>query len=302
VWRDTGDRRQPILANATAVCDDDGVVVEVVHSLRDVTKLKESEEAKTLFLATASHELKTPLTVIRGFVETMLTSDMDDDRRTIALNAIHRRSIELGDIVDRLLLSSRIEAGRVELLVTDVPLRDVLEERALALGAATGRVVELDLDPAIGSVRGEEAALATVFEHLIDNAVKYSPDGGAVRVGATSAGERVVITVTDDGIGMDAEQAAHCFDKFWQAESGDVRRFGGTGIGLYIVRSLVEAMAGRISVRSEPDAGATFVVELLPGGAQEPEPDGDGDRRGVGESTMIREFMRQIGVPERRPG
>jgi len=105
--------------------------------------------------------------------------------------------------------------------------------------------------------------------------------------------------VSDEGIGMDAEQAAQCFDKFWQAEQGDVRRFGGTGIGLYIVRSLVEAMGGRISVRSTVGAGTTFVVELLPGG---PSSLPDDDRRGVGESTMIREFMRQIGVPERRPG
>ena len=298
VWRATVDRRQPILANATGIIDDSGTLLEVVHSLRDITKLKESEEAKTLFLATASHELKTPLTVIRGFVEAMLESDMDASQRAVALDAVHRRTLELGNIVDRLLLSSRIEAGRIELYIRDVPLREILEDRALALGAATGRVVEVVVDDDIETVRGEDAAIATVFEHLIDNAVKYSPDGGAVRVRA-DLGDRVVITVSDEGIGMDAEQAAQCFDKFWQAEQGDVRRFGGTGIGLYIVRSLVEAMGGRISVRSTIGAGTTFVVELLPGG---PSSLPDDDRRGVGESTMIREFMRQIGVPERRPG
>jgi PAS domain S-box-containing protein len=298
VWRAAPDRRQPILANATGIIDDSDTLLEVVHSLRDITKIKESEEAKTLFLATASHELKTPLTVIRGFAEAMLESEMDPARRRVALDAIHRRTLELGRIVDRLLLSSRIEAGHIELFIRDVPLREILEDRALALGAATGRVVEVVIDPEVTTVRGEDAAIATVFEHLIDNAVKYSPDGGSVRVRA-DVGDGVVVTVGDEGIGMDAEQAAHCFEKFWQAESGDVRRFGGTGIGLYIVRSLVEAMGGRISVRSTLGAGTTFVVDLLPGGAS---PTADGARRGVGESTMIREFMRQIGVPERRPG
>jgi signal transduction histidine kinase len=316
VWRPDGDRRLPILANATAVFDDDGTVVEVVHSMRDITKLKQSEEAKTLFLATASHELKTPLTVIRGFVETLLSTEMDEDRRHLALDAVHRRALELGNIVDRLLLSSRIEAGRVDLLVGNVELLPLLAERAAALGAATGRVVHIDLDDDIGLVRGDEAALATVFEHLIDNAIKYSPGGGSIRVEAVQR-ERITVLVSDDGIGMSAEHAAHCFDKFWQAEAGDVRRFGGTGIGLYIVRSLVDAMGGRISVESALDEGTTFAVELLPGGARRTvvaedvgrnenggrmeDGDADADRRGVGETTMIREFMRQIGVGDRRP-
>jgi hypothetical protein len=130
--------------------------------------------------------------------------------------------------------------------------------------------------------------------------------------------ERVTVLVSDDGIGMSAEHAAHCFDKFWQAEAGDVRRFGGTGIGLYIVRSLVDAMGGRISVESALDEGTTFAVELLPAGERRAlvtaagaddagsrehgRPDGGvEDRRGVGETTMIREFMRQIGVGDRRP-
>jgi PAS domain S-box-containing protein len=295
VWRSRNGRRQPLLANATAVTDDDGVVLEVVHSLRDITRLKQSEEAKTLFLATASHELKTPLTVIRGFAETLLDHDHDAGGRALALKAIQRRTVELGDIVDRLLLSSRIEAGRIDLSLTSVALTPMLEERVIAMAGATGRTIDLQAD-GVSDVLGDGAAIATVLDHLIDNAVKYSPDGGTIIVRAAT-GDRVAVSVSDDGIGMDREQAAHCFDKFWQAESTDVRRFGGTGIGLYIVRSLVEAMGGRISVVSQAGAGSTFTVELLPAGAavaEDPMP-------GVGESTSIREFMRQIGVREGRP-
>ena len=293
VWRTCDGRRQPVLANVAAVTDDEGVVVEVVHSLRDITKIKQSEEAKTLFLATASHELKTPLTVIRGFVETMQGGALDADRQGIALDAIHRRTIELGEIVDRLLLSSRIEAGRVELTVADVALADVLRERADAMGAARGRTVRVTIDPEVGVVRGDATALATVIDHLVDNAVKYSPDGGDISIRAL-AGDPVMLTVSDRGIGMDADEAAHCFDRFWQAEGTDVRRFGGTGIGLYIVRSLVEAMGGRITVESEKGVGTTFVIELRASVTLDDVPV---ERRG--EATMIREFMRQIGVPER---
>jgi len=294
VWRTCAGRRQPLLANVAAVTDDAGVVVEVVHSLRDITKLKQSEEAKTLFLATASHELKTPLTVIRGFVETMRGGALDPERQRIALDAVHRRTLELGEIVDRLLLSSRIEAGRIDLFIGDVQLADVLVDRAEAMGAARGRTVRTSIDAEVGTVRGDATAIATVVDHLIDNAVKYSPDGGDISVRAL-AGDPVMVTITDQGIGMDDDEAQRCFERFWQAEATDVRRFGGTGIGLYIVRSLVEAMQGRISVESEKGVGTTFVIEL-PAAIQLVDEEPVARR---GEATMIKEFMRQIGVPER---
>ena len=110
-----------------------------------------------------------------------------------------------------------------------------------------------------------------------------------------SIGDEVLIEISDAGIGMELEEAAHCFDKFWQAESTDLRRYGGTGIGLYIVRSLVEAMAGRIGVTSERGVGSTFTIALR----QARKPTAEAAAPGVGESTSIREFMRQLGVPER---
>src|SRR5206468_7132052 len=173
-WRlDPAGRRQPLLANAEAVVDDRGRTVEVVHSLRDITRLKQAEEAKTLFLATASHELKTPLTVIRRFADTLLAfDDFDAERRTAALRAIRLRSNELVRIVDRLLLSSRIEAGRVQVTLTRTPLVPLLVERIRTLQAATGREILLDLDPTVPDVNGDSAALATVIDHLLDNALK----------------------------------------------------------------------------------------------------------------------------------
>ncbi len=297
VWRAEADgRRQPLLANAVAVGHADGSQ-EVVHSLRDITKVKQADEAKTLFLATASHELRTPLTVINGFASALRSEpDTDPVMRDRALDAIERRSLELTRIIDRLLLSSRIEAGRVDLKLRATDLRPLLRERTEALAAATRRRVDLEIDDDLPDVRADVQALVTVVDHLLDNAIKYSPGGEPVALRARLTGGQVRVEVADAGVGMDADQLAHCFEKFWQAESTDVRRFGGTGIGLYIVRSLVDAMKGDIEVTSVLGAGSTFGVVLRVAGDDAPR---DEDPVPAGEPSVIREFMRQIGVPMR---
>ncbi|MEY2421858.1 MAG: two-component system, OmpR family, phosphate regulon sensor histidine kinase PhoR [Acidimicrobiaceae bacterium] len=266
VWRlEATGERQPLLATALPVVDREGAVVEVVHSFRDITRLKQADEAKTLFLATASHELKTPLTVIRGFSQMLVLPEnkMSEEERAAALRAIDVRARQLTGIVDRLLLSSRIESGHIDLTVEAVDGSPILLEQVTALRAATARDVILEIDEALPDLLVDPAAFTTVVDHLLDNAVKYSPGGGPVIVYACAVDDHVELTVSDEGVGMTQEQAAHCFDRFWQAEHSDVRRFGGTGIGLYIVRSLVAAMNGTITVSSSPGEGAAFTVELL---------------------------------------
>lgn len=294
VWRTTPEgRRQPLLANVCAITNDLGEVDEVVHSLRDITTLKQADEAKTLFLAMASHELKTPLTVIRGFGEMLLDSPGLDDQASRAAEVIVRRTEELSTIVDGLLLSSRIEAGRLELVLCDVQVAPILRERGESLAGATGRAVRVEVPADLPEVRADPAAVTTVVDHLLDNAVKYSPGGGPVTVLAQADHEEVRVQVIDTGVGMDSEQATRCFDKFWQADSTDQRRFRGTGIGLYIVRSLVEGMGGTIGVDSARGRGTTFTVTLRRWGAGA-DPEGSVL---AGEDSIVREFMRQLGLP-----
>ena len=292
VWREMSDgRRQPLLASAFAVTDEQGGV-EIVHSLRDITRLKEADEAKTLFLATASHELKTPVTVIAGFAETILAyPDMPPERRAQAVEAIRRRATELSAIVDRLLLSSKIESGRVVVDVHPVDIRALVIERSTAFQDASGRhIVRLVADEGLVAM-ADPLALQTVVDHLLDNAVKYSDGGPVVLRGRRHEGA-VEISVSDIGIGMDEEQAQHCFDKFWQAESTDVRRFGGTGIGLYIVSSLVDAMGGVISVETAVGRGSTFTVTL-------PEVEAPQPASFPADPPGIKDFMRQVGALSR---
>jgi len=306
VWRSLPDgRRQPLLASAFAVADEQGGV-EVVHSLRDITRLKEADEAKTLFLATASHELKTPVTVIAGFAEAILRfPSMTQERRAEAVEAIHRRALELSSIVDRLLLSSKIEGGRVNVDVHPVDIRSLLGERANALQDASGRHIIVQVAAEALVAEADPLALGTVVDHLLDNAVKYS-DGGPVVLGARRDPRAIVFWVSDIGIGMDEDQARHCFDKFWQAESTDVRRFGGTGIGLYIVSSMVEAMGATITVETAVGRGSTFTVSLprvVPESEQAVQvaagPPDDAVAHEASDQAGIKDFMRQIGVLSR---
>jgi PAS domain S-box-containing protein len=301
VWRDLPDgRRQPLLASAFVVTDDRGGV-EVVHSLRDITRLKEADEAKTLFLATASHELKTPATVIAGFADAIRRFPaMPQERREEAVEAIHRRALELSSIVDRLLLSSKIEGGRVAVDLHGLDVRPLLGERAGALQDATGRHVILQVAHERLMADADGLALRTVVDYLLDNAVKYS-DGGPVVLGGHQHRGTVTIWVSDVGIGMDEEQARRCFEKFWQAESTDVRRFGGTGIGLYIVKSLVDAMGGRITVETAVGRGSTFSVELPATSPATSLAAAEAPDMPAVDPSSIKDFVRQLGVLTRGP-
>ena len=292
-------QRQPLLASATPLVAGDGRIVEVVHSFRDITSVKQADEAKTLFLATASHELKTPLTVIRGFAQMLRLTGLDPDQHHQATAAIEARATQLAGIVERLLMTSRIEAGHVDLDPTLCRIDEVLLQRTRELESATSREVERRVPDDLPLVWADLDGLTTVLDHLLENAVKYSPDGGPVAVSAEVDGDEVRLRCHDDGIGMTEEQRARCFDRFWQAEGTDVRRFGGTGIGLYIVRSLVEAMDGTISVESTPGLGSTFTIALRrypprPAPPDAPAAEAGSDATGT---SIVGEFMKQVGMP-----
>jgi len=268
-------------------------VTSIIGSAHDFTARKEAEDTKTMFLATASHELKTPLTVIQGFAQMLGTGHADEEIGTEAVGAIRRRAVQLNKIIDRILLSSRIETGRAPVTLTAVDPRPILDELVDSLGGASQRDIAVEAGE-IPLIKADADAFTTVIDHLLDNAVKYSPDGGKIRVLARGDQDRVLFEVADEGIGMTEAQVERCFEKFWQAESSDVRRFGGTGIGLFIVRSLVEAMGGGVEVTSSPGKGTRFTIAL----PRAPEPaEHEGQPR---EPSIVKEFMRQLGIPARR--
>lgn len=186
------------------------------------------------------------------------------------------------------------------LAVGPVDLYAVLTERVKALRAATGRAIVLQAPPNLAPVFAEPGGLGSVLDQLLGNAVKYSQPDKPVVVSAAGDRRWVRVSVSDFGLGMSAAETSRCFEQFWQAKTPRGFRHQGTGIGLYIVRSLVESMGGRVAVRSAPGKGATFTV-ALPRSRQVVERARSGTTAAsMGEDSSIREFMRQIGSPSRR--
>jgi PAS domain S-box-containing protein len=291
----------PVLVSVAELPGGDGTTVEHLHTVRDITKLKLADEAKTLFLATTTHELKTPLTVIRGFLETIDHPGMNDQLRETAITVMRRRADELADIIDRILLASRIEAGHLEVEVHPVDVVEVSRERVAALAAATARTIAFQAPDDVPKVIGDGPALATVLDHLLDNAGKYSPRTTPIEVGVNVCERVVRLTVRDHGVGMTADEMAHCFDRFWQADPTSRRKVGGTGIGLYIVRALVQSMRATIGVSSWPGRGTTFEIELRRADVTAADPalavvSAELGDLAAPQPSIVREFMRQLGV------
>ena len=258
-FRPDGERL-PVQVTARAVSGPEGIT-NYVHTMRDVSELRLADEAKTLFLATSSHELKTPLTVIRGFLETIDRPDANAELQATAIRIMRQRADELTDIVDRILLASEIDAGHLDLRLRPTNVAAIARDRVEALAAATGRNITLDAHGDQAGV-GDPTALATVLDHLLDNACKYSASSRPIVVTVTPGEGAVVIAVEDRGTGMTPDQTDHCFEKFWRAGAASARRPAGSGLGLYIVKSIVTSMGGSITVDSEPDVGTRFIIRL----------------------------------------
>jgi signal transduction histidine kinase/CheY-like chemotaxis protein len=231
---------------------------------------QEAEEANRLkdeFLATISHELRTPLNVITGWSDLLAQPGIDDARRQRGVATIARNAQALARLVDDLLDVSRIVTGGMRLHVQPVDLAPILEAAADAVApAAEAREIELEMnvDPAAGTISGDPARLQQVLWNLLANAVKFTPRGGVVRVELARVGSHAEVSVRDTGIGIEREFLPHVFEPFRQRDSSITRVHQGLGLGLAIVRRLVEAHGGTVAAES-PGAGlgATFRV-LLP--------------------------------------
>ncbi|HEX8723617.1 MAG TPA: PAS domain S-box protein [Pyrinomonadaceae bacterium] len=248
-----------------------GIFVHGVDVTEQVEARKRAEEANRLkddFLATLSHELRTPLTSILGWSRMLQTNRFDEAVTARALQTIERNAQAQAQLVDDLLDVSRIITGKLRLDVRPVDLSGVITAAADSVRpAAEAKEIELRtlLDPAAGAVSGDPERLQQVVWNLLSNAVKFTPKGGRVEVRLERADSQVEITVADTGRGIAPEFLPHVFDRFRQADQATTRQHGGLGLGLSIVRQLVELHGGTVEVRSEGEGrGATFTVSLPP--------------------------------------
>ncbi len=239
---------------------------EQVIDFRDVTAAKELEEAKDLFLATTSHELRTPITVVQGFASTLANrwDKMLDTDRHAAVRTIAERAESLGRLVDQLLLGSRAGANRLTVKEEPFDLAALLTDTARVFQPLSDKhLLVTDIPADLPRAQGDPAATDSIVGQLLENAYKYSPDGGTVTISARTilAGtgeEQIEVTVSDEGIGIAEADLERVFERFVQGEAGDRRRFGGIGLGLYIVRQLARAQGGEVTAARGQGGGTVM--------------------------------------------
>jgi len=254
-------------AQASPVSGPDGEVKSVVAIFHDISDIKKFERMRSEFVANVSHELKTPLTSIKGYVETLKDGAVDDPQEARRfLSIIERQTGQLESLVTDILTLSAIEArdpqgrGDEEVDLGGV-VAEVIEAQQKA-AEARGHRLALRLPPGGVRIRGDHRALGQVFTNLLDNAIKFTPCGGQISVDVREEGGMVRADVRDSGIGIPPEHLPRIFERFYRVDRARSREMGGTGLGLAIVKHLVQSHGGRVAVESVPGQGAVFSVFL----------------------------------------
>ncbi|MDQ3777496.1 MAG: HAMP domain-containing histidine kinase, partial [Actinomycetota bacterium] len=227
-------------------------------------RLRELDSLKNEFIAIVSHELRTPIASVYGAAMTLQRAELDRERRDSLLAVVYGESARLARLVDQVLWASRLEVGHT---AGTVERSDAVELAAEVVAAAKTHLpsdlsLELRATEALPSVAADREKLKQVLVNLIDNAVKYSPDGGRVDVKIGPTDGRVRFSIRDEGIGIPAKEQARIFEKFHRVDPGMTRGIGGTGLGLYISHELVQQMHGEMWVESREGEGSTFTFEL----------------------------------------
>jgi PAS domain S-box-containing protein len=233
--------------------------------LRDITREKELDQMKSQLLSTVSHELRTPLASIKGFATTLLRQDVewDEGSRREFLSIINDESDRLAELISNLLDMSRIEAGTLRIETESIDLHPIIEETATEFQMMTrDHMIQAHLPPVLPPVMADPRRARQVLRNLVENAVKYSPNGGPITLSAQVRADHLQASIADQGIGIEPEQLDHIFDRFYQVDSASTRRVGGSGLGLSICKAIVEAHNGEIWVESQSNRGSTFHITL----------------------------------------
>jgi PAS domain S-box-containing protein len=237
-----------------------------VYAFRDLTDARQLEEIKADFIATASHELRTPLAAVYGAAQTLLRHDfaLDETGRERFVSLIADESERLGRIVNEILLANQLDAGRLDLEEEPFDGRDLVERvvDATRMHAPPTVTLEISTNGELPQVAADLDKVRQVLVNLVENAIKYSPDGGVVEVGADAHDDFVRFHVRDEGLGVAPDEQERIFEKFYRADPQMTRGVGGTGLGLYICRELIDRMGGRIWVEPNEEKGSTFFFEL----------------------------------------
>ena len=252
--------------NSVPMGKDNGDIVGAVVLFHDITELKRADEMRRDFVANVSHELRTPLSILRGYIETM----RDDPKMPRAecariLEVMEQHSKRLGLLANDLLTLAQLESGTSSPQLNDVDFGQFLAglvrdwKRKFM---AKNLKVAIDLPADFSIVRADEALLREIFDNLLDNAVKYSSKHGEIHLGAQRRGSEIVLSVSDDGVGIGQEDLPRIFERFYRADKARSGELGGTGLGLSIVKHIAQLHGGRVEAESELGRGTRIRVIL----------------------------------------
>ncbi|HZA61008.1 MAG TPA: ATP-binding protein [Actinomycetota bacterium] len=250
----------PVSVTAAPIFGEGGSIAGGVDILRDISHEHEVDELKSSLVSTVSHEIRTPLTMIQGFSELLLSRFEGDEQTRYALEQIHRSSDRLARLIGDLLSVSKIESGGLEVRAGVLEVRDVIDEATETV--SRGREVHIAIDPSAATVFADRDKLLQVLTNLLSNADKYSEQGEPIAIRARSRNGMAEIAVEDQGVGMTAAEMERLFEKFFRADRPEVRQTIGTGLGLFITKSLIEMQGGTIDATSQAGEGTTFTFTL----------------------------------------
>jgi two-component system phosphate regulon sensor histidine kinase PhoR len=252
--------------SAVPVKDEADLTTSAVILFHDITQLKQADKVRRDFVANVSHELRTPLSIVRGYIETLLDDPQTSDQElSRILRVMERHSKRLGLLVNDLLTLAQLESRNANLQLSEVQLTELFERVIRDWGKKLEEKrlkVIVDLLPGAQTIRADETRLQEVLYNLLDNAVKYSHENGEVLLRAARHDSEMLLSVTDNGIGIGKDDLPRIFERFYRADKARSRERGGTGLGLAIVKHIVQLHGGRVEAESELGRGTTIRVVL----------------------------------------
>jgi len=258
-------QRFDVLVTASSIHSSRGEPIGGILTVRDLTREREQEEQRSTFISVISHELQTPIAIIKGYASTLARPDAMLEQQTLRarLQAIEEEADSLNKLVSNLLYASRIQAGGLQMDIATLDLSSLVQKVALRLRVKSpGVTVKLELPAHLPTVMADPDRIEEVLQNLLDNAIKYSPKRRIVTVSCHSTSDEVIVSVSDVGMGIALRDQEQIFDRFHRVDNRSTRSTQGAGLGLYICRAIVEAHGGRIWVESVLHQGSTFSFSL----------------------------------------
>ncbi len=242
----------------------EGHLLNVIATVRDITHFRQAEELKSTFISVISHELKTPVALIKGYVATLRRDDVEWDSEIVkdSLQVIEEEADRLTELIENLLEASRLQAGGLKLNFAPVALDALARRMASRFETQTAEHhFVVAFSPDFPAVMGDEERLTQVYSNLLSNALKYAAEGGEIRIEGRVQGDHALVCVSDEGPGIAPGDAPHIFDRFYRSDEAS-RNTKGAGLGLYLTRAIIEAHGGRIWVDTRYRKGARICFTL----------------------------------------